>query len=325
MKKKIRKIVILTSGLAMGVAFGYVSMVGINKVYILASSKISKINLSFLSKENDKGGPSGESYFSNKTENYISDYKPSYKISDQAPVPKLTADSYLVGDIETGEIILSKNENKAMPMASISKLLTAVVADEKFGLSKDVYVSEFAIDTYGKQGKLVKGEKYKVSEILYPLLLESSNDAAEAVAESADRDSFIMNLNDKARDMEMYNTHFSDPSGLSENNISSVSDLFKLAQYIEKYRKYIFDITRLKQYKIGKKIWFNNSKFRIDDDYYGGKNGYTDEALKTQLAIFEIPFEDKTRKIIFIILKTDDIYGDIYGLKKYVERHVRFE
>lgn len=324
MKKKTSKILILVVGLAVGISVGYLSLIGLSKSYAWASSKIPKINITSIFVEDGKGGPTLENYFNQETKKFISDYKPSYKISDEAPVPKLAGDSYLVGDLETGEIILSKNKDNPMPMASISKLMTAVVADEKFGLSKDVYVSESAINAYGKQGKLIKGEKYKVVEILYPLLLESSNDAAEAIAESAERDSFIMSMNDKAREIKMYNTHYSDPSGLSEKNISSVSDLFKLAQYVEKYRSYIFEITRLKQYKFGKKVWFNNSKFRVDEDYYGGKNGYTDEAQKTQLAIFEIPFEDETRKIIFIVLKTDDIYGDIYGLKKYVERHVEY-
>jgi len=123
----------------------------------------------------------------------------------------------------------------------------------------------------------------------------------------------------------MFNTHFGDPSRLSPRNISTSSDLFKLSQYIEKYRSYIFGITKEKKYELGKKVWFSNSKFRSDDDYIGGKNGYTDEALKTQLAIFDIEISGESKKIIFIILKTDDIPGDIYGLKKYTEKYVTFE
>ena len=248
-----------------------------------------------------------------------------YKISNKAPVPYLTADSYLVGDIETGEIILSGNQNKPMPMASISKLMTAVVAEEKIGKDTEIRVSREAVSTYGKQGGLSTGDEYKIEDILYPLLLESSNDAAEAIAEAFIRNSFMAELNNKAKELEMYNTHFSDPSGLSPNNISSVSDLFKLTQYLERDKDFVLEISRTKKYELGRKVWFNNSKFRSDDDYYGGKNGYTDIAWKTQVAIFKIDFDGETRKIAFIILKTDDIEGDIYGLKRYVERHVSWE
>jgi D-alanyl-D-alanine carboxypeptidase len=169
------------------------------------------------------------------------------------------------------------------------------------------------------------GEVYTISEILKPLLLESSNDAAEAIAESFIRRDFINKMNDKSKELEMYGTYFGDPSGLSPQNVSTPKDLFKLSQYIEEYRDYIFEITRERRSEEDGKVWFNNSKFRSDDDYYGGKNGYTDIAWKTQLAIFEMNISGESKKVIFIILKTDDIEGDVYGLKRYTQKYVSFE
>lgn len=326
MKKKISNIIVLISGLVLGVTLGYflVSLTG--KINLLVVDNIK--NLDFFKIEKSLGGPQiTESFFSEKEGKYLSNYEKKYRLIERAPVPIINAKSYLVGDINTGEIILAKNEKMALPIASISKLMTAIVADENYGLSEEVKVTDEAINTYGKQGRLLVGEIYKISEILYPLLLESSNDAAEAIAETVGRNTFIQNMNKKAKEIEMFNTNFSDPSGLTTRNISSVSDLFKLSQYIEKYRNYIFEITSMNAYKIDKKTWYNNSKLKSDKNYYGGKNGYTDEARHTQLAIFDTNLKggDYSRRLVFIILNTDNVEENIYGLKRYVEKYVRYE
>ena len=324
MKKHFKNILIVFLGTSFGFLFGYIIVFGINKTSFYTEEFVKNINFS-RHKEITQGGPSLSDIFKENKSVYFLDYKKSYKINDNAPIPYLTAQNYLVGDLESGEIIFSKNKNKVLPIASISKLVTAITADEAIGLSKEVRVSNRAVSTYGEQGDLKVGEIYKINEIFYPLLLESSNDAAEVIAESIGRDVFMGKVNEKMREIKMYNSHFNDPSGLSPQNVSTVSDLFKLIQYIDKYRNYIFKITKTKRYKLGKKVWFNNSKFRSDGDYYGGKNGYTDIAQKTQIAIFNISFNGNVRKIAFIILKTDDIEGDIYGLKKYVEKYVTYD
>ncbi len=326
MRNNFKISIIAIVGICVGVTAGYFVIKGVRVASTQTMSLVEGIHfpgddvLSY-------GGPAVEDIFKNQEGDdvYFMDYKKTYKISQKAPVPYITAKSFIVGDLETGDIIFSKNKDETMPIASISKLMTAVLADEYVGLSKEIKMTDFAVSTYGRQGNLSVGEVYEVSDILYPLLLESSNDAAEAIAESLIRDNFIQKMNDKSFELEMFNTHFGDPSGLSPRNISTSSDLFKLSQYIEKYRSYIFGITKEKKYELGKKVWFSNSKFRSDDDYIGGKNGYTDEALKTQLAIFDIEISGESKKIIFIILKTDDIPGDIYGLKKYTEKYVTFE
>jgi serine-type D-Ala-D-Ala carboxypeptidase (penicillin-binding protein 5/6) len=327
MKSKFRFFGIMFLGVAFGIFIGYLAVLGIGKTYSLAATSVKKIDINFLKKEEGLGGPNFTQtiFAKSKEEESLSDYKKEYKINSKAPVPKVEAKSYLVGDIETGEIILAKNENQALPIASISKLMTSVVVDEFYGLSETVRVSSSAIDTYGKQGRLSENETYKVSEILYPLILESSNDAAEAIAESFGRNTFIQNMNEKAKEIGMNNTNYSDPSGLSNRNISTVSDLFKLTKYINQYRNYIFHISSLNAYKIDKKTWYNNSKFKSDKSYYGGKNGYIDEAGHTQVVIFDMNFKGDKRKIAFIILNTNDLEPNIYGLKNYVNKYVSYE
>jgi D-alanyl-D-alanine endopeptidase (penicillin-binding protein 7) len=140
-----------------------------------------------------------------------------------------------------------------------------------------------------------------------------------------DRDSFIADMNGKAKSIGLLDTQFDDASGLSQHNVSTAADLLKMTQYIMSYRGYIFDTTTHKQMDLGKKTWFSNSKFRNDDEYVGGKNGYTDEAGKTQVALFEQDFDGEKRTIVYVILKSNDIAYDINLLRGYVHKNVQFK
>jgi D-alanyl-D-alanine carboxypeptidase len=165
--------------------------------------------------------------------------------------------------------------------------------------------------------------------MLYPLLLESSNDAAEALAESGGRSSFMSDMNSKADSLGLNHTRFLDPSGLSSGNTSTVSDLFALMQYINEFREDLFDITQLKKYRseFYNKTWYSNSRFKNDTAYIGGKNGYTDEARKTQAAIFQLPLEgnDGFRNIAIILLNGKDTTSDIRGIISFLNEFVYYE
>lgn len=324
MKKKIGKIFILISGATFGLAIGYFLVFGLKHTSNIAIGYIKNVKKEVVWENPNKGGPSSTNFIFNNNKE-TSDEQKNFKISENAPKPIVDAKSYLVGDLDSGKIIFTENQNKALPIASISKLVTALVTDEYLGLSTEIKISEKAVSTYGRQGRLEKGEIYKASELLYALLLESSNDASEAIAESGVRDIFINEMNKKVREIEMYNTHFADPSGLSSRNVSTVNDLFKLAKYIDKYRKYVFEMTTVKKYFSKNKTWHNFSEFRSDPDYYGGKNGYIDEAGNTQLAIFNMNFNGENRRIVFIILNTKNIEENIYGLKRYVSKYITYE
>lgn len=268
------------------------------------------------------GGPEAE---------YIEDlpvtHLNKYVIDETKPLPVVSAKYFLVGDVETGQIIMNKNSDKSVPIASISKLMTSVVADENIGLEKETVVSNTALDTYGRQGSLKRGEVYTIEELLYPLLLESSNDAAEVIAEYDNRFAFMLDMNNKAKLLGMNQTYFEDPSGLSKNNVSSADDLFELVQYIYKYRNYIFEISREKSHKINGKVWYSNSKFRNDVNYLGGKNGYTDEAGKTNLGIFSTTLyqTEERRNIVIIVLNSSNTERDTKNIISYLGKSVRYE
>lgn len=245
------------------------------------------------------------------------------KFSETYNFPQVSSKAYLVADLNTGEIIASENRDVVYPIASLSKLMTALVSLETVNQYSEALVSWSAVSTYGKQGGLLSGERVAVGDLLYPLLLESSNDAAEVIAEHAGRNFFIKNMNDKAESIGIYNTSFEDPSGLSENNISTAEDLFKLTKYINQYKNYIFSVTTEKEYKIEGHTWFNNSKFRNDETYRGGKNGYIAAAKHTLISTFDLPLEEfGKRRVAIVVLQSDDATKDTRAILLYLLENV---
>ena len=245
------------------------------------------------------------------------------KFSKSYNLPRLSSSAFLVADLNTGEIIASNDRDVEYPIASLSKLMTALVSLETINQYKEAVVTRSAVGTYGKQGGLSYGERIAVGDLLYPLLLESSNDAAEVIAEHAGRNFFIENMNDKAESIGLYNTHFDDPSGLSAKNISTAEDLFKLTKYIHQYKNYIFSITKEKEYEIEGHTWFSNSKFRNDEMYRGGKNGYIDAAKHTLISTFDLPLEEfGKRRVAIIILQSDDATKDTRSVLLYLLENI---
>ena len=124
-----------------------------------------------------------------------------YFIKDPNKQPNVQAEAYLVGDLDTGEILLQKNKDQKFPIASVSKLFTATVSTENQNQNAITEISQQAIDTEGENGELYAGQKIKVGDLILPLLLESSNDAAEALAEFSGRDTFVQAMNQKVQDL----------------------------------------------------------------------------------------------------------------------------
>jgi len=246
-----------------------------------------------------------------------------YDTIDKAVLPVLSSRAYLIADLDSGEIILEKNSDDIHPIASVSKLMTAVIATEKMNLQQVAIVSRDATNAYGGQGGLTLGEKIRLSDLVFPLLMESSNDAAEVFADHYGHQDFMDEMNIKASSLGMENTYYNDPSGLDPKNSSTPKDLLKLVRYIWKHDPTIFDTTRVKQFSIKGHTWLNRNAQLPLAGYIGGKNGFIDQALQTTASIFEIPtLKGGTRKVVIVVLKSNDKNGDVIKLINFLKKSV---
>jgi len=182
--------------------------------------------------------------------------------------------------LENNQIFFSKNTQQRFPIASLTKLMTAVISIEKISTSSVIIISPKAEAAFGDYGNFKAGEKYSRDDLIQGMLLSSSNDAAMALAEEIGYKDFIHLMNEKAKDLEMQDTFFVDPAGLSLNNRSNTEDLSKLAKYILINHPQIFNWTRndIKSiYDIStsqKKVIFNKNKLVKEKNFLGGKTGF---------------------------------------------------
>ena len=261
------------------------------------------------------------------TQEVAEDTTPKYFYFNKggAVAPKISADAYLVGDLDTGEIIMAKNQDQVFPIASVTKLMTALVSREIHPSDNLAKVSKSALATYGGNGGFRLGEQIKTSSLLYPLLLESSNDAAEILAEFSDRDIFIQKMNQQAQILEMNNTRYEDPSGLSPNNKSTPSDLFKLAGYLKKVKQDILFITTKRSFTYKEHNWSSSNQFLKEEGYLGGKSGYTDPAGQTVISMFSVPLsESGTRPVGIVLLRSEDRYKDVKNILKFLKKNIYY-
>ena len=155
--------------------------------------------------------------------------------------PSVNARAALVMDANTGEVLYSKNTNLALPIASITKLMTAVItADARLNMSEDITLQQ--IDFAGAGGKnssstLKAGDTMNRAEVLLVALMKSENPAAAALARTypGGRPAFVAAMNAKARQLGMGSTHYVESTGLDPHNISSARDLGILVSSASQY------------------------------------------------------------------------------------------
>jgi len=198
-------------------------------------------------------------------------------------------DPVLAKNFELKENILyEKNINLILPIASITKLMTALIVLEKINnLEENIIISENAINAYGHQGELVVNEEISIINVLHALLMESSNDAAVALSETVEKKTninFIDLMNIKAKKLSLENTFFSDPSGYDAKNISTIKDIVKLIKYSFS-QPIIWQILKTPEINLTsddgkiKHHWINTDKLlNRMPNIIGGKTGYTLEA-----------------------------------------------
>ncbi|OZM57152.1 D-alanyl-D-alanine carboxypeptidase [Lottiidibacillus patelloidae] len=220
-----------------------------------------------------------------------------FPINSYAERPSTFAQTAILMEQDTGRVLYDKKMHQKMRIASITKIMTALLAVESGKLDEMVTVSKNAAYTEGSSIYLKPGDKMKLEDLTYGLMLRSGNDAAVAIAEhvGGSLEGFVYLMNQKAEEIGMSNTYFSNPHGLDdhEKHFSTAYDMALLTQYAmqnETYKK----ISGTKKHRASREggpdnIWGNKNRLLTSLYEYctGGKTGYTKRARRTLVTTAE--------------------------------------
>ena len=181
------------------------------------------------------------------------------EIPDNTPFD-VKADSALLMDQATGEVLYAKNAEQALPPASVTKIMTLLLFMEEvdkgnISLDDDIQVSEYAASMGGSQVFLEPGETMKAEEMLKCVIIASANDAAVALAEkvAGSEEAFVNRMNEKAAELGMHNTCFENVTGLDDDTTKHLTSAYDIAlmsrellkhKTITKYSKIWMDTIR---------------------------------------------------------------------------------
>lgn len=205
--------------------------------------------------------------------------------ADNNNLPNIEAQGAILMDYETGRILFAKNENEPLAMASTTKIITAILAIENGNLEDVVKVSKNATKAPPVKMFLKENEEIKLKELLYALMLQSSNDAAVAIAEhiGGDVDTFCENMTNKAKEIGAKDTVFRTPNGLdSLDHHSTAYDMALITKYALNNKEFV-DIINTKQvsFKTNFSSYDIINKNRLLSEFKGAngvKTGYTGKA-----------------------------------------------
>ena len=232
-----------------------------------------------------------------------------------------SATSYVLLDQDTNRVLLSKNKDKPMLIASITKIMTCIIALENKNISDLVVVDDSIKESYGSGIYISVGEEITLKDLLYGLMLRSGNDAAIMISTyvSGSVDSFVDLMNQKAKEIGMKNTVFHNPSGLDNNTIGNTStayDMALLTSYAMQNKTYR-EIVKTKKYtaktNLKTYIWHNKNKLLQYDYITGGKTGYTEKAKRTLVSTAS----KNNLNLVVVTIKDSDDWNTHKSLYEY--------
>ena len=242
--------------------------------------------------------------------------------SVNAETVDITAKSAVLIEASTGRVLYEHNAYAQMPMASTTKIMTAIVALENADVNENVVVGQNASGVEGSSIWLSVGENMLLSDMLFGLMLASGNDAAVAISEhvAGSVEDFVAMMNQKAKDIGAYNTNFVNPNGLpAEGHYTTAYDLALISAYAMQ-NPYFCEIVKTEYKSIS---WEGHewnrvvkNKNKILWNYEGGngiKTGYTKEAGRCLSAAAK----RDGLQLVSVVLCASDMFNDCMNLMDY--------
>lgn len=238
-----------------------------------------------------------------------------------APPPSVSAETAIVIEAETGKVIYEKKADQKAYPASITKILTALLAVESGEMEDKVKISANAAGVEGSSIYLEQGEVIPLKDLVYGLMLRSGNDAAIAIAEKVGgtKDGFVDLMNTRAQEIGAVNTHFMNPNGLhDDDHYTTARDMALISREAMKNSAFK-EVAKAKSWNTdrgeGKYNYFYN-KNKVVYQYEGGtgiKIGYTKTAGRTLVA----SSARDGMELICVVLNAPDWFNDTYCLMDY--------
>lgn len=224
-----------------------------------------------------------------KQDNFVLNPPPAPEYAGKVPPPKVRANAFLVMDVRSGAVLQATSSEKSVPIASLTKIMTALVATEAGYDGEELITVESGDRVPGGVEYFFPGDKLKFKDLLSASLISSSNTAASIIARHIGGKGFIGMMNERARLMNLTGSTFADPTGLNPGNISTVYDIAKII--LRAFgRPEISEILTKPSHQItvantGRKIHLVNTDqllgSELDSGEYkivGGKTGYINES-----------------------------------------------
>ncbi|WP_042223549.1 D-alanyl-D-alanine carboxypeptidase family protein [Oceanobacillus manasiensis] len=238
-----------------------------------------------------------------------------YPTTGQA-APGVSANNAILIEQSTGRILFEKQAHEKESIASITKIMTAIIAIESGKMNEEATTSRKAIHTEGSSIYLEQGEKMLVEDLVYGLMLRSGNDAAVVIGEhvGGSEEGFVHLMNEKAKWLGMTNTHFDNPHGLdSDTHYSTAYDMAILMQYAMQNEQFQ-TITGATTYLSKSRTYSWQNKNKLLTQFYeyciGGKTGYTKKTGRTLVS----SAEKNGMKLIAVTLNAPDDWRDHIGM-----------
>lgn len=235
--------------------------------------------------------------------------------------PVFTSNSVFAQDFDSGEVLYAKNEEKRVPPASTTKIMTALVASQHFKPADVLIVPKEAL-VGGSSMKLAAGEELTFRSLLYGMLLNSGNDAAYTIAMNypGGYDAFIEAMNQKSLDLGLKDTHFVNPAGFDNpDHYSSASDLAviakqavlnpQLARIVATKETSILSIDKTRTHLLK-----NLNKLLSEEGVLGIKTGTTELAGENLVALFD----RNDHKVLTVVLGSENRFGETKNLTSWV-------
>ncbi len=268
----------------------------------------------------------------------IQKLRPIRKVEEN--LPEITAKSVfslLIKNDNSERILYEKNKNQKLPIASLTKLMTAKIVFENYNLNEIIKIQKEAVEQIGKVGDYKIGESFKVEDLLYSVLMESSNDAAWALAETAGIDNFVNLMNSEAKKIELLQTSFVNPTGLPSTtstpvlgeNYSTAADLAKFGEYLVKNNSKILEISSLTEFNLHAtdgnfhhKILNTDELLKENFKIIGSKTGHTKLAKNCLFLIIKAPKNQGL--IINVILGSENHFEEMRKLIDWLKTAYRW-